>query len=137
MLSSDSDSEHSAEDPAAPGELVIPGGEVLPGGFMDENVEVPVLQHIPEDNQEEAQPQPPPQNKQPEPANPEANPNQADNNMAAQGVQGSQISSIPVFSGIAGLDGAAYADASTKPGTNLDGQRHKLLLLPKPAADLL
>ena len=78
-----SDSEHSAEEPA---ELVIPGGEVLPGGFMDENIEVPVLQHIPEDNQEEAQPQPPPQNEQPEPANPEANPNQANNNMAAQGV---------------------------------------------------
>ena len=76
---------------------------------MDENVEVPDLQHIPEGNQEEAQPQPPPQD-EPEPENPEDNPNQA-NNMAAQGVQGSQISSIPVFSGIAGLDGAAYAEA--------------------------
>ena len=107
-----SDSEHSAED------QVIPGGDALPGGV---NVEVPDLQPIPDNNQEEQpdlQPipdniqeeqQPPPQNN-PEPVNPEANPNQADN-MAAQGVQGSQISSIPVFSGIAGLDGAAYAEA--------------------------
>ena len=99
MLSSDS--EHSAEDP---GEPVIPGGEVLPGGFMNENVEVPDLQPIPEGNPGEPRPQPPSQD-DPEPENPEDNPNQADN-MAAQGVQGSQISSIPIFSGIAGLDGA-------------------------------
>ena len=59
-----SDSENSAEDPV-PGGEEVPGGEVLPGGFMDENIEIPVLQHIPEgDNQEdnqEAQQQPPPQ----------------------------------------------------------------------------
>ena len=26
----------------------VPGGNVVPGGFMDANVELPVLQHIPE-----------------------------------------------------------------------------------------
>ena len=106
-----SDSEQSAEDQ-------VPGGDVIPGGFMADNVEVPELQHIPEDpNQEDNVNQNVPKadnqnvqpdnedNEQPEPENP------ANNNMAAQGVQGSQISSIPVFSGIAGYDGAAYEEA--------------------------
>ena len=95
----------------------MPGGDVLPGGLMADAIVVPELQPIPEDNNqagnEEAQPQAPPHDEQQandQPAIPEDNQDQA-NNMAAQGVQGSQISSIPVFSGIAGLDGAAFADA--------------------------
>ena len=101
-----SDSEHSAEDQ-------VPGGDILPGGFMD-NVGVPELQLIPENNNQEdkanqnlpeADNQEENQNVQPDDDQP------ANNDMAAQGVQGSQISSIPVFSGIAGLDGAAFADA--------------------------
>ena len=112
VLSSDSE-----EDP-------VPGGEVIPGGFMADNVGIPVLQHIPEEeeevnpnvqakeiagDEEEAQPNINEENNE-EPAQPNANANN-DDNMAAQGVQGSQISTIPVFSGVAGLDGAAFADA--------------------------
>ena len=87
---------------------------------MADNVEVPVLQHIPEAEEAEEVNQNLPdadnQNVQADEADEEdiedpAQQNDADNNMAAQGVQGSQISSIPVFSGIAGLDGAAFADA--------------------------
>ena len=66
-----SDSENSVEEP-------VPGGEVLPGGFMDKNIEIPVLHHIPEDNNQEdnqgAQPHPPPQLEQEQQAEPE-NPN--------------------------------------------------------------
>ena len=89
---------------------------------MADNVGIPVLQHIPEEEEEVNQNLPVAENQNvqaeeiagdeennEEPAQPNAN---ADNdNMAAQGVQGSQISTIPVFSGVAGLDGAAFADA--------------------------
>ena len=95
----------------------VPGGNAVPGGFMDENVELPALQHIPE-AEEVNQNIPDNQNVEEDEEQEEedieddpAQQNDADNNMAAQGVQGSQISSIPVFSGIAGLDGAAFADA--------------------------
>ena len=111
VLSSDSE-----EDP-------VPGGEVIPGGFMADNVGIPVLQHIPEEEEEVNQNLPDAENQNvqaeeiagdeennEEPAQPNANANN-DDNMAAQGVQGSQISTIPVFSGVAGLDGAAFADA--------------------------
>ena len=98
----------------------VPGGEVIPGGFMADNVGIPELQHIPEEEEEVNQNLPDAENpnvqaeddvagdqeNNEEPAN--ANNN---DNMAAQGVQGSQISTIPVFSGVAGLDGAAFADA--------------------------
>ena len=92
---------------------------------MADNLEVPVLQHIPENDENipEANAQPneeelndnqdPNENEEDniEEGNNEEDNNQENNNMAAQGVQGSQISSIPVFSGVAGLDGAAFADA--------------------------
>ena len=93
---------------------------------MADNLEVPVLQHIPEDDEnipgaanvqpDEEEPndnQDPNENEEDniEEGNNEEDNNQENNNMAAQGVQGSQISSIPVFSGVAGLDGAAFADA--------------------------
>ena len=97
----------------------VPGGDIIPGGFMADNLEVPVLQHIPENDENipEANVQPNEeelndnQNQNNEEDNNEEDNNQENNNMAAQGVQGSQISSIPVFSGVAGLDGAAFADA--------------------------
>ena len=100
-------------------EDIVLGGNVVPGGYMDENVEVPVLQHIPEDQEEVNQPDANNQNVQAEEELEEeehieedpAQQNDPNDNMAAQGVQGSQISSIPVFSGVAGLDGAAFADA--------------------------
>ena len=94
----------------------VPGGDAVPGGFTDENVELPALQHIPE-AEEVNQNIPDNQNvdedeeQEEEDVEDPAQQNDGDNNMAAQGVQGSQISSIPVFSGIAGLDGAAFADA--------------------------
>ena len=127
-----SDSEHSAEDQ-------VPGGDIIPGGFMD-NVEVPELQHIPEDNNQEdnanqnlpeADNQEENQNIQPDDDQP------ANNDMAAQGVQGSQISSIPVFSGIAGVDGAAFADAIDQARDSSDGLKRRLPLLLKPEEDLL
>ena len=107
LLSSDSE-----EDP-------VPGGDIIPGGFMADNLEVPVLQHIPEDDENipgaanvpEADNQNLQQDEEELNDNQDPNDNEEDNNMAAQGVQGSQISSIPVFSGVAGLDGAAFADA--------------------------
>ena len=92
-------------------EDLVPGGDIVPGGFMAHNVEVPVLQHIPENEENIPEAANVPegvannQNQQQDEEelndNPDPNDNEADNNMAAQGVQGSQISSIPVFSGIA------------------------------------
>ena len=133
LLSSDSE-----EDP-------VPGGDIIPGGFMAHNVEVPVLQHIPEDeenipeaaNVPEAEANNQNQQQDEELNDPDPNDNEADNNMAAQGVQGSQISSISVFSGIAGLDGAAFADAIDRHATSLAGQKSKLRPSLKPGVDLL